>query len=802
MSQVINFIKLDFNRSNNVTIPTIEWDQGSRFVRVQLQNNNQSVDITGSQVVITVIRNDLEEVIESCNILNAKDGLIEFEISKAMVTRQGDMLCQLKLSDNDSLLSSQLFKVSVNNTLMVSLEESRSDMDVLIHALGEVQDIDNRFNKTNYKIDENYQKVNAQLSEITNEVEYIFPRNYGDVESGDFCIIKANGKVIMIDCYRNDCWGEFKKDLIKEGISHIDYLIITHYHTDHCSNFVNLYNNKFIDAHTNIILPKFSSYYMGLYPTVNKYYTTIKSLCDSNHLNYKHPREGELFEIGNFKIETFNTDIEYYESLTTNYNATSLVQLISHGDTKVLLTSDAQVETLEYLLNTIDLPKLDLYKLEHHGLENITCIPFLSKIRPKFSVQTFGLTDYSTKVLLSRCQTSLWLYNNGCINYGTGISDKLVKFKSTSRGLSVEQGTPFFPNKLASVNTKNIYVNASATNDYIQDGSKEKPFKNLAQAIASIDKSTYSTININIANGTYSAHEYYTNISRIYDISGEIVITGNVTDNSQVILTDGLDIMNCSNVTIQGVTIYSDNYRGISILGSNVFINKVTVTNSANVQSPRNNIFIKNGRLTITDSELSYSGEKSIQCKFSDVILNNITFRNNNIDMLFEYSSYSIKKINTDNTSTSLFKNTVSQNSKPPFLSCSIGEHTTTSTNTETLPLTVSTISDTSCLTVENNAIKIKYGISHAFVSGTILIESGQKVGDSVTFSVWKNNTCITEVQHRMGGTGYESIVIPPTYISLNNNDKITARLRSYSASGAKVKGEHSVSNVSLLVCN
>ena len=60
MSQVINFIKLDFNRSNNVTIPTIEWDQGSRFVRVQLQNNNQSVDVTGSQVVITVIRNDLE----------------------------------------------------------------------------------------------------------------------------------------------------------------------------------------------------------------------------------------------------------------------------------------------------------------------------------------------------------------------------------------------------------------------------------------------------------------------------------------------------------------------------------------------------------------------------------------------------------------------------------------------------------------------------------------------------------------------------------------------------------------------
>lgn len=152
MSQLINFIKLDFNRSNNITIPTIEWDQGSRFVRVQLQNNNQNVDITGSQVIITVIRNDLEEVIELCNILDAKEGLIEFEISKSMVARQGDMLCQLKLSDNDSVLSSQLFKISVNNTLMVSLEESRSEMDALIHALGEVQNIDNRFAQTNAQL--------------------------------------------------------------------------------------------------------------------------------------------------------------------------------------------------------------------------------------------------------------------------------------------------------------------------------------------------------------------------------------------------------------------------------------------------------------------------------------------------------------------------------------------------------------------------------------------------------------------------------------------------------------------------
>lgn len=198
MIQVTNFIKLDFNRSNDITIPTIEWDQGSRFVRVQLQNNNQNVDITGSQVVITVIRNDLEEIIESCNILDAKEGIIEFEISKSMVARQGDILCQLKLSDNNSLLSSQLFKISVNNTLMVSLEESRSDMDVLIHALGEVQNIDNRFAQTNAQLSLRAYKSEVGSPLVASSVEEMIDKTKVYVNTSDNNWYSWNGTTWIV----------------------------------------------------------------------------------------------------------------------------------------------------------------------------------------------------------------------------------------------------------------------------------------------------------------------------------------------------------------------------------------------------------------------------------------------------------------------------------------------------------------------------------------------------------------------------------------------------------------------------
>lgn len=122
MSQVINEIQLDFSRTQSITIPAVQFDNGSRFVRVHLQNNKRSVNVTGTQVVIMAIRHDLEEVIESCRILDANNGIIEFEISEAMTEKQGDVLCQLKLFDNADLLNSQIFKISVNRSLTIGAQ--------------------------------------------------------------------------------------------------------------------------------------------------------------------------------------------------------------------------------------------------------------------------------------------------------------------------------------------------------------------------------------------------------------------------------------------------------------------------------------------------------------------------------------------------------------------------------------------------------------------------------------------------------------------------------------------------------
>ena len=649
-------------------------------------------------------------------------------------------------------------------------------------------------------LEEMQNKTNEELSLVSSEVEYVFPRNYGGIDSGDFCLIKAYNKNILVDTYRSDVWSDFKRDLNIERVYHLDYIIVTHYHMDHASNFVNLVNDGFIDQNTVVIIPKYSEKYIGTNPVNLSYYYQIRDACKDNNLNWHYPVEDEEIIIENFKLQIFNTDPSYYESITDNYNACSLVQLISHGDIRVFLSGDAQPETFQYLMNHVDMPKLDLYKVEHHGINNYTYYPFLEKIHPTYSVQPIGLRDYSSKLLASRSLTNLWLNDHGCINYGTGVSTKLVKFRSTMNDLKVIQGTPFNANKNVCYGGTTIYVDSSVSDSVIPDGTAEKPFRHLAQAVAQIDSHNYGTININVANGTYNGPSYYVNVSRLYNIPADITITGNTADPSQVILADGFDILNCPNVAINGFTIYTDNSRAISGFGCNLKVDNVVLTTSDDTITERAGIFIKNSTLVMANSTIK-NCSTGLQAKYSTINLNTNRFTNNTQNISLEATNYSIKNMDIDNYNNALSRTITSQPLNKPFASFSINDYTTTTTNTETLGITQEIVSDGSCFNVEADGILINYGINYIAVSGAICLNGGSQPGDLVVFSVWRNGTRISEIQHRIAtGTGQESIVLPQTLIWVSSGDKISVRIRSYSRSGVIVLGGSSNSNFTFTV--
>lgn len=171
--KINNHIILDFNKTKQVDTQTIQCDMNSRFVRVSLRHNNSPIDLSDVRVCIMAVKPDGKEIFNDCTVIDAQNGIAEFEITKQMGIVVGEVECQIKLFGKEKLLSSNIFNLSVNKSLYPDSQDSKDQLNTLVNALGELQDIDNRFTQTN-----------AQLSQKTNE-SYVNAVAFGIKEGFD-----------------------------------------------------------------------------------------------------------------------------------------------------------------------------------------------------------------------------------------------------------------------------------------------------------------------------------------------------------------------------------------------------------------------------------------------------------------------------------------------------------------------------------------------------------------------------------------------------------------------------------------
>ena len=182
-----------------------------------------------------------------------------------------------------------------------------------------------------------------------------------DIGQGDSSLIKTSNYTILIDCY-NDSY----KYLIKEGITHIDYLIITHGHDDHAEDLMDIYYSTITVDHLVV------SYYDKTELTQNalKYYKNVIYLKGGDELNLKKL---------NIKCLAPNKD-------SSNVNNISLVLKIYVLKKTFLFMGDFEDE--ESLVN-MDI-KCDVLKVGHHGASNAFTKAFIDKCNPSIAVISCG----------------------------------------------------------------------------------------------------------------------------------------------------------------------------------------------------------------------------------------------------------------------------------------------------------------------------------------------------------------------------------------------------------------------------
>ena len=186
---------------------------------------------------------------------------------------------------------------------------------------------------------------------------------------------------------------------------------------------------------------------------------------------------------------------------------------------------------------------------------------------------------------------------------------------------------------------KNIafYVDSENYSSEKQDGTETYPFSSLNQCLGNISRNNAITYTIHLADGDYNkefvSYDEDKDISSLYGVTNTVIIQGNESDRTAVVLHHGFNIRNCSNIEIKNLTILNGGTKyGFDIHNSNVKISNVNYsidterTESRNIaiSSSYSNLYIQNSLI-----DNAVHGIKASYCKLviDSLQMTNLTYQ-------------------------------------------------------------------------------------------------------------------------------------------------------------------------------
>ena len=245
--------------------------------------------------------------------------------------------------------------------------------------------------------DASYAEISDNISDGVLEVHVL------DVGQGLAVFIRSGNDCLLYDGGSEAASSFVVSYLQRHGAEKLDYVIASHYDSDHLSGIVGVVNVFSINT---LIAPD--------YETDTPIYDSFLTAAAEKNLpiTYPVPNEEYFLGDGSFKI---------LAPLETGYkdeNDYSIVVLVSIGEKSLLLTGDASLTSEQEMLALGAVPDSDVLVIGHHGSAGSTQEEFLNAVSPDYAIISCGLgNDYGHP---SERVTSL-LEKNGTLLYRTDI---------------------------------------------------------------------------------------------------------------------------------------------------------------------------------------------------------------------------------------------------------------------------------------------------------------------------------------------------------------------------------------------
>ena len=210
-----------------------------------------------------------------------------------------------------------------------------------------------------------------------------------NVGQGDCALIKAPGDCdILVDAggyaQSGNSANVIAPYLISNGVTDVEYLIVSHTDTDHIVGFERMLESVNV---YNIILP-----YGHQHTETGK--ELLKTAKEKN-INIIYFTHGDKLKIDDGVILTVILPDYGQYMYAKNENDTGIVLKLDYGESEFLFTGDISSDIEKYALDKYpDMLEADVLKVAHHGSKFSTCQEFLDKIDADYAYIPVGKNTY------------------------------------------------------------------------------------------------------------------------------------------------------------------------------------------------------------------------------------------------------------------------------------------------------------------------------------------------------------------------------------------------------------------------
>lgn len=195
-----------------------------------------------------------------------------------------------------------------------------------------------------------------------------------DVGEGLSILVKADGHALLYDGGDYETASSVIAYLQNQGVHSLDYVIASHYDSDHLSGLVEALENFPVKQ---VFGPDY---------TYDSYtYSAFLRALNSSRLELEHPAVGSAFSLGNASFTVLSPS-----RIAEEPNNNSLAIRLVNGSDSFLFSGDAEQPCEEDMCDSGLTLQSDVLCPGHHGSSDATCRQFLDRVRPDYAVISCG----------------------------------------------------------------------------------------------------------------------------------------------------------------------------------------------------------------------------------------------------------------------------------------------------------------------------------------------------------------------------------------------------------------------------